>query len=436
MGQSQKSAQPSTIAGIKRRAKKISKSQQCTYLAALDAASHDAGYQNYHHAKRTIARMETPPSLPTSNSIYLSAYWRDQSIKPEQAGRVTLKIELPRPLTAFLKKHQVGHGRNLAGFFLECEDHLEARPDFSTQAAAREYLYGAAQTLQFLEATGLSPVTNQRQRAPMEPLDKLPNNDHESRWVSGSGDWIHLDEPYAHAWKQPELARREDWLLKLGLHGVWPKWDGLYSPGQSRPHLTAANLNLLNQVVQIVESLPALMPGDWQEWPWLTGTYRSQFLSPARKASGHKRKPRAGTTYGRSKNAKPYRMEIGFGTFWRPDSVMNLANHKAVGGELKLLYSTPIPLAVRSKFSEVRSKLENWLNAELRQQGVTVTSEIDNFYYGSGSRSDYQSEEDKLAAIDRIRGILATSYPDCKPLRDLLKCLDAARNLLVGKKTK
>lgn len=93
-------------------------------------------------------------------------------------------------------------------------------------------------------------------------------------------------------------------------------------------------------------------------------------------------------------------------------------------------------MAVRSKISEVRSKLEYWLNAELRQQGVTVTSEIDNFYYGSGSRSDYQNEEDKLAAIDRIRGILATSYPDCKPLRDLLKCLDAARNLLVGNRTK
>ncbi|CDM47911.1 hypothetical protein APA66_27395 [Pseudomonas aeruginosa] len=436
MGQFPKSVQPSTIAGIKRRAKAIRKQQQCPYLVALDVASQNAGFENYHHARRAIARGETSTALPNTFSLYLSAYWRDQSITPSKEGRETLKIELPRPLTAFLKKHQVGRGRNLTGFFLESADHLEARSNFSSQSAAREQIQRTALTLQFIEATGLSPATNQRQRAPMEPLHKLPNVDHESKWVAGSGDWIHLDEPYHHAWEQPELGYREDWVTKQGLYGVWPKWDGLYFPGHSRPYLAAANQALLDQVVHIVESLPALMPGDLQEWPWITGSYWSLFVSPGRKASGLKRKPRAGTTYGWSKNATPYHSRIGFGTLWRPDGVMLLDNHEAVGSELKLLCSTSIHWAARNRINGIRSELENWLYAELRQQEATASREVDDFYYGGEARSDYQSEKDKLSAIDRVRAILAASYPDCKPLRDLLKSLDAARDLAAGKMTK
>ncbi|TLX70076.1 hypothetical protein FAS41_29160 [Pseudomonas nicosulfuronedens] len=285
----------------------------------------------------------------------------------------------------------------------------------------------AALTLQFAEATGLRPATNQRQWNLMNGLHHLPNNDHDSGWVSESGDWVHLDEPYDSAKRPSELQRRETWLADRGQHGAWIAWGGLYSPDQTRPHLTTANPSLLHQLKLTLEALPPVISGDWPHWPWVSGDYWAQFISPSRSAAGGKRKPRAGTTYGWSKNAIEYRSSVGFKSLWRPDRPMSLANHKLLGDELKNLGVSPTTNAGHSKLQRVRSELENWLFAEYpRDTSASATATFD-VYYGGQATKRYRSPQEQLAALDRIQSVLIASYPESKPLRDMLKQLASAR---------
>lgn len=152
---------PSTIDGIKRKAKSIGRKTQISHLMALDIAAQQSGYDNFHHARRALQRGLDGPPL---HSIFISAYWRDTSTKPASAGLEVLEIRLPRPLMLFLTKHQCGYARNLQGFFIEYSDHLELRVNTDTQDRAKERLIKAAIALQFIEATGLRPATNQIQR--------------------------------------------------------------------------------------------------------------------------------------------------------------------------------------------------------------------------------------------------------------------------------
>ncbi|MEL7936417.1 DUF5623 domain-containing protein [Pseudomonas delhiensis] len=423
------SVQPSTLAGISRLAKAIKKQDQITHLAALEIAAQRAGYQNYQHARHALNRDQAPLHGQLVHRIYLSAYWRDSSSKPRQSGLETIRIELPRPLAEFLKRHQIHRARNLEGFFLESKDHLEMRSNLDSQIRARELLQRAALSLQFIEATGLRPATNRLQRKPMDQLDDLPNVDHSSRWISPAGDWVFLDEPYSHATKDQYHSERVDWVASRGLHGAWPNWNGLYYPGNAHPHLTAANQTLLNQVISTVQALPPVIEGDWQQWPWISDGYTSQFISPAREASGNKRKPRAGTTYGWSKNAYQYQTIEGHGSVWKPDQSMTLGNHVAVSDELKRLCQSKLPITAYNKILEVRSELENWLFAEASRAGRDATDAEHDVYYGGESPAGYKTDMDRLAAMDRVRATLTTSYPDCKPRRDLLKSLATARAL-------
>jgi len=142
------SALPSTVSGIKRLAKSICRQDQIPHFQALDEVAQRCGYENYHHARRSLERAEAVSLFKHSHSIFLSAYWRDTSKKPVEAGRETLKIELPSPLLSFLLKHQCSSARNLEGFYIEYEDHIEMRSDADSQERARELLYRAAQSLQ------------------------------------------------------------------------------------------------------------------------------------------------------------------------------------------------------------------------------------------------------------------------------------------------
>ncbi|EIU3494369.1 DUF5623 domain-containing protein [Pseudomonas aeruginosa] len=429
MGHIPHSVQALSLKGIKRRAKALGKQQQIPHTQALNLAAQLEGYESFHHARRSIARTEA--SLPAHSrltySIYLSAYWRDSSASPRKAGLETIKIELPRPLAEFLKRHQIHRARNLESFFLESEDHLEMRSNLDSQDRARELLQRAALTLQFIEATGLRPATNQLQRESMEQMDQMPNRDHVSRWISPHGDWLFLDEPYSHAKLKHETAARQAWLSAKGLHGAWPAWGGLYYPTESLPHFSASNSSLLKHVVQVVENLPPVIAGAWQQWPWISDSYYAQFISPAREASGRKRKARPGTTYSWSKNAVAYRTMVGHGSTWRPNHAMSLDNHRVIADELKRLGSARLHYMAYNKLQEVRSELENWLFAEVSGLNRDPTDDYHNLYYGGESPKGYLQLEEKLAAMDRVRAILVAAYPDCKPLRDLLKVLDAAR---------
>ncbi|MFL9676065.1 DUF5623 domain-containing protein [Pseudomonas marginalis] len=414
---------PSTIDGIKRKAKSLGRENNLSHLSALDVVAQQSGYDNFHHARRALQRTQGIPSL---HSIFLSAYWSDASTKPRSAGLEILEIRLPRPLTAFLSKHQCGYAQNLQGFFAEYSDHLEMRGNVETQERARERLTRAALSLQFIEATGLRPVTSQRQRAAMKKANEMPSSDHVSRWVSAeTGDWLLLDEPYDRVTTQPELGRREEWVSANDLHWARPKWNGLYYPGEAIPHILTRNLDLLNQTVKSVERMSDAALKQNNEWVIQTDVYQAQFISPARKLEGKKRKPRLGTTYGSSKNAIEFQWSVGYPPRRRPAKAMSMKNHKELGKILKRLCVSRTPLNAHSKILGLKSDLEDWMFAEYKGQGRKDV-DVDVYYGGKGIKG-YSGTAKMLEAVDLVRSTLLDAYPDSKPLRGQLKSLDAAR---------
>ncbi len=61
---------------------------------------------------------------------------------------------------------------------MEYADHLEHLTTAVSQDDARERLLSAVRSLRFMEATGLQPVTTQKMRDLLRPLDDLPGRDH------------------------------------------------------------------------------------------------------------------------------------------------------------------------------------------------------------------------------------------------------------------
>lgn len=424
--------QPSTLRGIKRKAKVIGKTGH-THLKALDIAAQASGFENYHHARRALSN----PSLqaPFGHSVFISAYWRDTSTKPSTAGLETLEITLPRKMPDFLTRHQCSSGRNLKGFRIEYADHLEMRSNADSQQRARELIVRAALALQFIEATGLRPATTQVQLKSMQIVESMPYRDHPSRWIdSNSGAWIVLDEPYEHVNDESPIAERLSWALESGVHLAKPNWGGLYYPGNAIPHFISSNPDLLSRIVDVVESLPVVTPIDDESWPGLVDDYYSQFVSPARAASGAasgtQRKPRPGTTYGYRKNAVEYLFNPGHPSLWRPAKPMTMDSHAKAAIELKRLSHSRMSQRAASKLGHVRSTLEDWMYAENRAEDRDAL--VDDLYYGGSIDVRYELAHDQLSAIERVHNVLSLGYADCTPKRDLLRDLEYARTAIAG----
>lgn len=405
---------PSTVDGIKRLAKSIKRERHITHSEALNQAAKVAGFENYRHAQRTIANALCQQNYP----VFLTAYWRDRSKEARGAGRETLKIGLPRALSALITRHQVERARNLAGFRMEYDDHLEMRSDASSQALARKQLEAALRTLRFMVATSLLPSTTRRQYESMQQVNELPGRDHLSYWIDPTtGDWLVLDEPYDHV--TGRIAERHQWSQAQGLHIAAPQWEGLYNPGQCLPYFISPNANLLKQIEAKVEAMskasePAVWTGE-------SSVYFSEFVSPERAASGKERKRRPGPSYSERMGATPYGGAPGYPSRWRPTKPMPIESHMTIGKLLRGLVDGSMPRRATDKLGRVRSELEDWALAE---HGEAITQEMfHNMYYGDYVEP-FQSQKAKLDAIDRVRAVLRANYAECKPRRDMLAALE------------
>ncbi|QND62084.1 hypothetical protein [Mesorhizobium huakuii] len=68
--------QPSSIEGIKRLAKAISKRDAISHSEALDTASKVSGFGNFQHARRSLGDRSAEASL-ARNVVYISTFWED-----------------------------------------------------------------------------------------------------------------------------------------------------------------------------------------------------------------------------------------------------------------------------------------------------------------------------------------------------------------------
>ena len=417
------SIRPSTVDGIKQLAKKIKRERSTTHTEALDAASRQAGYENFVHARRQLSTPKTE-GFP----VYLSIHWYERlADRPaggtRRAGREILRVDLSRPLPEVIAKHRVADARSLEGFRMEYADHLEHLTTSVAQEDARERLLGAVRSLRFMEATGLQPVTTQKMRDLLRALDELPGRDHTSRWFDpATDDVLMLDEPYSRA-IEDRLAQRRQWLAVRGLHVESPAWEGIYYPGECTPHLIGSNAAFLGRVsTALAKIAPTAVP---DPWPHETGLNGDDFVSPLRLADAKPRKPRPGPSYRDYLGATPYGGAPGIRSRWRPTKPMPLEMHRQLGALMQQLgASGGFGVRVHNKLIRQWSQLEDWALAEhAREHGPSVG---DGLYYGASDVRLLNTGGERLRALIEAKELVERGYADCKPRRNLLSALDAA----------
>lgn len=412
------SVAPSTLDGIKRRARSIKRELGVLHHTALDLAAQQAGFQNIRHAQDRLAR-----HTAVLHPVYLTAYWKERG----GDGRETLTVQLPKPLLNILARHQVEHAKGLAFFRLESPDHLERRIDVDSQSQAHQALFDAARTLRFMAATNLRPTTTLKQLRPMEVFQDLPGRDHESHWIDlETGAWVYMDEPY----EKPEMDKRSVWALAQRLHLISPTWEGLHNPGVARPHLFCADQAHAARLKEQLGQLQACV--SQPVWDGESAPYFSQFISPAREATGKRPRSRSMPAYrGIERNgALPYGAHKGGQeSLWRPAVRMPLELHLTIGPLLHSLDTSRVPGRQRRVIGHIRSTLDDWLQMEYPDSNEMSAEQFKAAYYGT-YREPIIELDKQIEAVRRVSILLQQGYAECKPQQQMLRKLNAVETAL------
>lgn len=432
---------PQTLESVKRLAKHIKAAQAIKHSAALKRAAQQAGYENFAHARVAMSRhpaMSRPasPSTAPTHRVFLTRYWI--SAKSPTMGRETLPVDLPQPLEELGGRSELRRTRALADFKLQALDHLVCRDLARDQHHAQERLSTAARVLQFMAATGLRQARRGGRAYPRQRhggLISVPGQDHAQVWEYGStGQLLITDEPYDD---KSALFRekRAEWAETYGYAAVHSAWPGMHNPhGGCSLFLIAKDPQLLSQVEQLAQSIP-VMP---RTWPGESAGGWSAYRSPEECAAqpdgrgymppnpfAPKPVPRGTKTF----------VQMFAGPQLRPDARMLIAAHDEVAGLLAgLLSITHDRRGVYNRIDAVRSMLDEWVQREYDYSELSSET-FHALYYRNGHRewrkSITEAERDDLATkLVRLRVILGDQYPDCLPMRGLLRKLDLAEKSL------
>lgn len=432
---------PSSLDGIKNLAKKLKQQQGIRHTEALEAASRQAGYESFVHARRLLSEAiasAVHPQFP----VYLTAHWyerRSGSIKSSginsvrvdstprrRAGRELLQVNLTRPLPLIISKHRVSRARGLVSFVMEYDDHLEMHHLADSQDRAKELLLSAERALRFMEVTGLQPVTHQAQRDRLRPLSELAGHDHTSSWFDPtSGAVAILDEPYPAALEN-HTAERAIQLMRVGFSEIALSWEGIHNPGLAKPFLISNDLDLLARVAQAVTALPRYeFPKSWDAD---TGAQGDAFVSPQRIRDGKARRPIPNASYTNRLGATPYGGGFGTRSRWRPIKPMAPALHMELGAILYRLADFDVPWKVQERLhTTFRSELENWANYEYPGEDIGYQA-----YYGQEAMQRFKTRQEHVAGAKRAKEIVVAGYNDCKPKRELIAAIEKYAAALEG----
>ena len=404
------SIRPSTVDGIKQLAKKIKRERNITHTESLDLASRQAGFENFVHAKRQLAGGMTVHG----HSAFLTAYWADKG----DMGRETLQVMLPKPLPSIGTRRQVTGQRALSWFKVDADDHLEATEIMGRQEDARGKLCQAARELIFMAATGLVPG-NSRVRSVRDRIHKMPGRDHETSWIDkNTGVEVECDEPYSHEL----LAERKVWLAMTGLSIIQPDWPGMYLPNDATLYMVAEDEGYLRELAQRLAKAPPLPRAE--AWAGESADFSDTFVSPARAKSGVRKRarPLPVTKQTVRNGARPYAMApFGRAVDWRPDGRLPIKTHKEISSLIKALdYHHPLAARDMAGLVAARVLLDDWVQLEYGRKELSddVFREL---YYGSVS--ELPRRMSPVVAVGRIRQLIQKGYPDCPPVRSLLRRL-------------
>jgi hypothetical protein len=428
---SSEAIRPTTLEGIKRLAKLLKTERGIQHIQALDVAAQAAGFQNFRHASNTLRTDQAQEQKIPGHRVFLTAYWEQR--ENGTSGRETLTIWLSSLWTDLITPRQLKNHRALAGFREEGPDHLACERRQSCQSHAREYVCAAARAFSFMDATKLRPSQGYSRAFPRgESSNAIPGYDHDSIWYDRKTKrYLFADEPYESA-AEGRGPERETWAKQHDFVIVKPKWAGMYAPDiGSRLYLVADKTNgiPLYPVAAALNKLPApIVEGTWSGE---SAPMKPSFVSSSAAAKAAvKDKLQTPQELNSQRNSVGY-VQTFVGPQRRPMGRMPISAHAEAGRLLKsVLVVAYNRKGVYNRIDAIRSELDEWTQREYSNDELSLEQLNKLYYRDSGttySRSITESERKRHAeSLAQVKKILGEHYPDCSPLRTLLKKVDAA----------
>lgn len=249
---------PTTVLGLKNKAKKLSRLMGIKHAEALDEAARQSGARGFPHFLQLFGgRAE---SDRYRHEIRLEQDWIDNA---EQTRRAVLRLRVSRPINDLpcrgigrLPRIKVRRRRGDA-FLL----HPWSGQD---EGSARDDLMRAARCIQFADATGLALGASKSQST----YPRYKGLDHSSAWTNPlTGRSLHVDEQYMNSPSQFIGTFDEEgvkWCRQNGFNWVKPKWAGMYCPQGDCEFVLISHNDWGEALGPIVEKLenyaPAVLP--------------------------------------------------------------------------------------------------------------------------------------------------------------------------------
>jgi len=421
---------PSSIDGIKQFAKRLKKSDGIQHAVALNKAAKAAGYENYKHALRVLGGgIPAPQSLVI---LYISILWRDRTTKA--TGCEILKMQLRKPLDALVKPAQYKASRGLGAMRREGPDHLADMHPAPSQQAAREAACEAARTIQFIEATGLIPSNAKRSFPRGQFQYRMPGSDHDAAWFDPAAKvFIRTNEPYTPYTRSGVTAEQDEWAKRHDWAVAESPWKGMYRPDGGTSLFLTADVSKGYSLAPIISRLTkAQAPIVASGWNGESRPIIPVFVSPAQ-AAEIEAKARDVKTVKEPRgpnNSIEYSMFLS-GTRRRPKARMPIEGHKLVGRLLKsVLIGTRERAGVHRRVDTIRCELDNWVECEYKRDELSDAVFFDLYYHelpeGDLLAAAPMSWDRHIASLDEVKATLVRYYPECPPLRKLLKKADLA----------
>ncbi|MDX4955453.1 DUF5623 domain-containing protein [Delftia acidovorans] len=414
---------PSTVDGLKRRAKKLSKALGIPLHQAQAHAAVVCGYQTFSHALKSLSGKPSAGNVPINSlkhRIYVSAWWTNK--QTGQSGREVWWIDLSAPYSQLLTPAQMRLQGAFARITPIAEDHLFIDYRHDSQERARHYICRALRVWQFADATKLHPSTTHSRVYPDgKSSNAIPGRDHYSRWYDPTTKgYVFVDEPYEPA-AQHKAAARAQWGEQHQFDIAKPKWPGMYMPGGesgSRLYLVASKRNgpPLAPLVKALNELPT--PPVIEDWKGDSAHGLSHFVSPAEKAAQAKKPESPKTPSVRiptPRGKQPNRMPIEV--------------HERIGHLLKVVNAdTHWRVGVHNRLQTLRGTLDSWILNEYSVMDLPFERFIE-VYFGDGPPPQSvktlppHQRESHMASLLEVKRTLQAHYNPTK-VRSLANSID------------
>lgn len=321
--------------------------------------------------------------------------------------------------------------RALSTMRREGPDHIADTYTASSQQAAREEACAAARMIQFIEVTGLVPSNAKRSFPRGQFQNRMPGSDHDAGWFDPIAKaYVRANEPYSRG---GVTAEQQQWAAQHGWAVAAASWKGMYRPDGGSSLLLAADTSKgysLGPIISRLAEAPA--PIVVANWDGESKPFLPQFISPGRLAEidGRAAAPKSEQRPRGTNNSVEYSMFLS-GTQRRPNARMPVEGHKAAGRLLKsVLIGTCQRAGVYRRVDAIRCELDNWVQCEYKRDELSDEVFFD-LYYHELSKDDPlaapAADRDRhIASLTEVAATLARHYPECPPLRALLKKADLA----------